>query len=323
MEKESITNDNKKDSFFEKYKKEEDAKYEKWSKDYDSLVNKWDQDHKKYLTRVESYKLHTEKVESDKEILKRLKKEYKYETIKVSVLSESKIVDSAMDFDVKDQALRPTCSAFAAIRGIEIKLKQQNKLFDLSEQYFYWASKPNCQKKKCSQKGSWAGYGLEHSKESKRKDIPLLKDCPYKDQTNYKNETQIPLENSCKSGVAKVGAFSYIKNLDEVLKSIDNNNPVIAGITLDSRFYFNKGYIGLKNKLESSFKDSHANGHAVLFIGYKKLPEELHKEEGKVCFIAANSWGIGWGRAGHACISEKWLLKNKRDTPFMSIDKVI
>ncbi len=64
--------------------------------------------------------------------------------------------------------------------------------------------------------------------------------------------------------------------------------------------------------------DAHAAGHAVLFIGYMKLPKILN--EGSVCFITANSWGIGWGHGGYSCLSEKWVINHRNRNPFVTVN---
>ena len=67
--------------------------------------------------------------------------------------------------------------------------------------------------------------------------------------------------------------------------------------------------------------DQHANGHALLLIGHMKLPKKLNTE-GKLCYLAVNSWTKGWGAGGYACITEKWLSKYKVANPFMALTKV-
>jgi C1A family cysteine protease len=52
-----------------------------------------------------------------------------------------------------------------------------------------------------------------------------------------------------------------------------------------------------------------------------KIPSSLN--EGKVCFITANSWGVGWGKGGHACLSEKWVKNFRFNIPFLAVEKVI
>jgi C1A family cysteine protease len=46
------------------------------------------------------------------------------------------------------------------------------------------------------------------------------------------------------------------------------------------------------------------------------------KNEGTGCFLVTNSWGVGWGQGGHACVSEKWLKYHKRINPYVIIKGV-
>ena len=54
----------------------------------------------------------------------------------------------------------------------------------------------------------------------------------------------------------------------------------------------------------------HAAGHAMLLIGYIKLPQALEAEEGRYCVVMANSWSEGWGAGGYACLTEQWMEDN-------------
>ena len=128
----------------------------------------------------------------------------------------------------------------------------------------------------------------------------------------------MPLKSSCKKGTLQVSKFSYLKTLDEALAHLKNNQPVIASFKLTPNFYKTKGLILDKDKFTKAPMDKHSAGHAVLFIGHVKLPKILN--EGSVCFVTANSWGKGWGRGGHACISEKWVLNQRQGNPFVAID---
>ena len=143
-------------------------------------------------------------------------------------------------------------------------------------------------------------------------DIPLSADCPYNQTSEKGNETQIPLSNSCFQGHAQIKDFSFITSgkTEEILEAFNNHNPIIAGIKLSPNFYKNKGLVLMKDISQKGRLDLHAKGHAVLLIGYITLPPKLHKTEGKVCFLTANSWGSGWGIGGHACLSERWVARH-------------
>ena len=222
-----------------------------------------------------------------------------------------KVVDHSLDLNVKNQSRRPTCSAFASIRAIEIKLAQLGKNLDLSEQYFYWASKPNCQSIPCNNWGSAFGVGIRASKNSSKKDIPPETSCPYQNEDRPNNQTQIPLRIGCqRDGIAKVVKYEYFNSVDELPSFLDKNHPVIGGFTLSPGYYKTKAFLSLADDKKLGTTDSNEGGHAFNIIGYMELPKSFHSKEGKRCYIAANSWGYGWGAGGHTCISEAWLKKH-------------
>lgn len=232
--------------------------------------------------------------------------------IKRRILSPYKVIPGALLVDIRSQGARPTCASFAGIRALEVLLAQRRIKVDLSEQYFYWASKPACQSNPCSEKGSWISKAFERSRAGRNFDIPLEKNCQYSPYTSKGNETQTPLPSSCTSqGVAKVQAYRSISSLFAAKQALDRNKPIIIATKLSASFYTKNPYISETEADSGGRLDSHSNGHALTLIGYIKLPESLSQKEGNLCFIAANSWGQGWGRGGYACLTEKWL-SNRR-----------
>ena len=291
----------------------------KWEKAKKDMLNKWEADKKKYFKRLPTYKknLVSKTVFSSSGIFKpnmeKLKTRFKGSGVV--------IVPNAFDLQVKDQGKRPTCSAFASTRALEISLAQNGTKKRLSDQFIYFASKPYCQKSPCSKKGSWALAAFKKSKNSSRPDIPSEKSCPYSKSPKRGNETQIPLRNGCFEGEHQLKKFHQVKNLAQIIKSLDRGQPVVSGFKLSPNFYKNKGVILYKDATKSGKMNSHAAGHAILLVGYMKIPVSLN--EGKVCFITANSWGVGWGKGGHACLSEKWVKNFRFNIPFLAVEKVI
>ena len=225
------------------------------------------------------------------------------------------VIKSAFNTPIKNQKWRPTCSSFAAIRGIEILLAQNGKTsLNLSEQYFYWLSKPKCQKSPCKARGSSATYGLIASSKKNYPDIPLSKNCPYNEVSEKGNETQTPLPPECFQGFAQIKEFSFLPKgkTTEIVNALQNGFPIIVGLKLSPNFYKNKGLVLMKDVSKKGITDAHARGHALLLIGHMNLPEVLHQTEGKYCFLTANSWGEGWGIGGHACLSESWIKHHMR-----------
>lgn len=287
-----------------------------WRVKHKAKLLQWEIEEKKFKKNKDKYKNTTfdlPLVLKEEQILKPRK-----QVIKID--KEHRIIDHAFDSPIRDQQFRPTCASFAGIRAIEIKLSQLNKNWDLSEQYFYWASKDNCREKKCSRRGSWVGHGLKYSQGKNELDIPLEKNCPYFPISKPGNETQIPLNSGCRKGVVKVRDYILFQEIDEIVNQMDQGNPVIASVELTPNFYTSRSIVTFKNHLIGKKMDSHSSGHALILVGYLKLPQVLN--EGRVCFIAANSWGEGWGKGGHSCLTEKWLFNQKQINPFVSVDKI-
>jgi len=292
---------------------------DKWIEEKKEMMNKWIEDKKMFKKRLPAYKENLVDLGSfsqdDKTSIVKSKS-------KLSIRytgSDAVVVPGAFFAEVKDQGKRATCSAFASTRAIEISLAQNGKQERLSDQYIYYASKPTCQSSPCSNKGSWGLPALEKSKEAPTPDIPTEDSCPYSKDQLTNNETQIPLNGGCFNGKFKVRSFQQVKNMNGIIKSLDDGSPVIAGFKLSPNFYNNNGVILSKEANGVSAK-AHGSGHAILLVGYMKIPQTLN--EGEVCFITANSWGVGWGKGGHACLSEKWVNQYRYDIPFLAVESV-
>jgi len=230
------------------------------------------------------------------------------------------VVEGAFQIPTRHQGMRPTCSAFSAIRAIEIKAYQKYGPLDLSEQYFYWSSKPQCQTSPCNSRGSHASFGLQWSKESHKPNIPLEHQCIYNGVHQVNNDTQTPLSSVCQQGHAQVTQYELLKTTQEIKNALDDNHPVIIDSILDAGYYDNDGWISLQQKQGAT--DSHAAGHSYVIVGYMPLPEKLKNVEGQICFLITNSWGLGWGQGGHACVSENWLNQKRINTYAMAITNV-
>ena len=297
-----------------------------WLKIKKALIQKWQIEKTKYKKNIPFYKNHAlnssqishfennlieETLKKRNERPKIIKKETPPPT-----LLKKFVIKKAFTPPIKNQKFRPTCSSFATIRALEILLAQKGKeSIQLSEQYFYWLSKPRCQKTPCVSKGSSAYYGTKASQKKSFPDIPLAIHCPYQEQHIQGNETQIPLETSCLKGHTKVKNFELLRdgNLAPIIKAFHNNYPIVAGMKLSSHYYSNNGHVFMRDLLKKGKRDLHAKGHAMLFVGYMKLPKKLHPTEGKICFLTANSWGTGWGVGGYSCLSQNWVLFHMKE----------
>lgn len=294
--------------------------YDKKSKDINQwqnyrlkTLNRWRKVKQKYRKNIAVYKRNAVALPVESIKKQENKNHQKYLSSK-----RRNVISSAFYRRSLDQGNRPTCVAFAAVRAIEILMAREDRYQNLSEQFFYYLSKPTCQKSPCSIPGSWATKGLQASKEQ---GIPSEANCPYGKQNKPGNETQIPLASSCYSPVIKLKNYYKISTIDALVKALDQNDPVLAGMRLTENFYQNRGVVSYSHQMKKG-RDSHADGHAMLFVGYYKLPKELHLEQGRYCFLVTNSWGEGWGKGGHACLTEKWFAEQRYRVSMLAINKI-
>lgn len=285
-----------------------------WKRLYSKLYADWEKEKREFVKNLPRY----QENQFDIPLILPVDMKKKQKKAEVKINEEYLFVSHSLEIPIRDQKFRPTCSSFAGIRAIEINRKQQQSYDDLSEQFFYWASKPKCRNKKCSEKGSWVGYGLDYLKAHKEM-IPQESQCPYKPYSLNYNETQIPLLSACHQGRVNIKGYHYINTLDEVIHAIKKNKSVIIGLKLTPNFYKNNGLVLYSERNRGpSMMDGHAAGHAAIIVGLIKLSPYL--KEGNYCFILANSWGIGWGQGGYSCLSEKWLLKQRGRNPLVVVD---
>ena len=311
-EKKAADSDLTKDAFaadLAKMKADDKRVRDGWKKEVRDQLKIWQTQQKIFLGKIKVYK--------DATFVIPVKEEKIVETpILPRDIPEVHIVHSAFKLPVRDQEGRATCAAFTGVRAMEMILAQNGETQDLSEQYFYFASKPDCQKGPCSKKGSWVTNGYDYLS---KYPIPLEKNCPYSSSVDSKNETQLDLRESCKQGNVKVSKYERIKTLAEVIDRLKKNRPVIMSSQLTPNFYVNEGMVTMEDSEKNGNVDSHAMGHAYLAVGIMELPEKLHPREGKFCLVVNNSWGTGWGAGGYACLTENWILKYRLPTSFVAV----
>lgn len=297
-------------SQLEKWKAEEKSTLNQWKKETRDQLNTWKREQEIFLGRIKVYKENTFVIPAPKEKIAEKK-------IPVEAVPQVHIVNGTFRVPMKDQSSRPTCVAFAGIRALEIILAQNDQNHDLSEQYLYWAGKPKCQTSPCSEKGSWIREAYRFSSKQPSLDIPEETNCAYKTESIEKNETQIPMSETCKSGVVKVSTFKEVKTIADVIESIKKDIPVVIAAKLSENFYKNKGLVTLSESANAG-TDIHALGHAFLAVGVMELPKTLKSTEGDFCIVVANSWGKGWGAGGYSCVTQKWFEKFRQPSAFIA-----
>ena len=238
--------------------------------------------------------------------------------IELDALDDEYLIPHVDKIPVRDQGQRGTCAAFAGIGNIEYAALNPDPsaaetsnpelpTLDLSEQKFYWDSKPECQSagscpcNGCAG-GSWYGVGMDVSARSVGLNIPLETDCPYNPRSGA-TDTQTPLLGSCASGALKVERVDGWCGVSALVDLLHAGYAVPYGSPLSGNWE-RADWLITKADLDAG-ATVHAGGHAYLFVGYRRLPDR--PEEGGVCFIIKNSWGIGWGTHGYACVTLAWL----------------
>lgn len=307
---------NPESSQLDQWKAEVKKTQDGWKKEILEQRREWQKEQKIFLGRLKEVKANTFTipVKVEKIIEKKIPE---------AAIPDVHIVNGTFKVPIRNQMDRPTCSAFAGVRSMEILLAQNGRTEDLSEQYFYWASKPKCQTSPCRERGSWIPLGLDYSKRQMQVDIPGEQTCAYSDEGQEDNETQVPLLSGCKQGLVKVVNYEEVRTISEMVEKLKANIPVIMAAKLTENFYVNEGVVFLSEGEKSPARlDSHSKGHAMLAVGLIELPEKIRAKEGSFCIVVANSWGEGWGSGGYSCLSENWLTKYRQPSPFFAVTKI-
>lgn len=313
LKEKSLSEDKR--SELEKWKDEEKETLNSWKRESREELSRWKREQDIFLGRLKVYKENTFVIPAKAEKIVEKK-------ISQDALPDVHIINKTFSVPMKDQGDRPTCVAFAGIRAIEIILAQNNRNDDLSEQYLYWAGKPDCQKAPCKEKGSWIREAYGHSQKQPGADIPLEPLCSYQRMSVPSNETQLPLAEGCKTGTVQVSAFREVRTISEIIESIKKDTPVVVAAKLSENFYRNKGLITLSESVKKNEMDSHSLGHAFLVVGVMELPAKIKVTEGDFCLVVANSWGKGWGAGGYSCVTQKWFEKYRRPSAFIAPQKL-
>ncbi|KXI29249.1 C1 family peptidase [Paraglaciecola hydrolytica] len=287
----------------------------KWHEEYQETVARWEKARADFLTKVEQYENATFDFDNVEKVNDPESSSPAQQNLNINTMQAGDfyVIPGALDIAIRNQASRGTCAAFAGVRAIEVVLNQNDIRKDYSEQHFYWMSKPKCKDPACAgtkeNQGSSFVNGLIASKIYKTGLLPEDK-CPYVAYGDPTNETQTPL-SGCRA-VPGVKAKDFVADvaLNQLLNEISANRPVMSGFTLSDNFSLGKGFVSLADEGKYDNKrNSHSGGHAILLVGFIRLPETM-ASEGRFCAITANSWGDGWGRGGYGCLTENWMKKH-------------
>ena len=299
-----------------------------WQNEYQRTVRKWKVAKRTYNRNADKHLAATVTFESANEPVVALGSTALRSSVSLDKMKPGDyyVIPNAMSLDVRNQKFRGTCAAFAGIRAVETLLNQhpqfQASMLDLSEQHFYWLSRPECMDKACSMAthsdGSYFDQGFVASTTANNPNAALRFEfsCPYVPYENRDNLTYTPLNNCYQGGLVQATQINQFLPVDALISELAQNRPVAAGFRLTPSFQQSKGIVRANDPLnKKQATGKHAGGHAVLLVGFIKLPEDMRADEGRYCAIMANSWGIGYGAGGYACLTEQWIIDNQIPYP--------
>lgn len=112
----------------------------------------------------------------------------------------------------------------------------------------------------------------------------------------YQPPSQRPVVVCCESGQRNGSA-------DRWRAEIDAGSPVVITVFISPAFFQPARFVGPEPLMaEDAIPIDPAMAHAVVLAGYGDLNGTMH-------FLVRNSWGLGWGWAGYAWISEAYLTR--------------
>ena len=314
------------DSSFDEAVERMDTEFEEtvtaWDAEYEKTVAKWEKAREAFLEKEAAYQAAEIPIQATAVTLQSSPGRYTA-NLQAMETGQFHVIPNALDLDIKNQAGRGTCTAFSGVRALETILIQYDVRTDLSEQYFYYLSKPACQITPCGKKqeGSSIDGGLLATRSTRQSAVMPERFCPYIPFRNDNNITNSPLASCNTGGAVRAGRLVRVTSFPQLLNELRNNHPVVAGYTLSRSYYRNRGLVRHHDPInETKASGSDAGGHANLIVGYVKLPPSLSRE-GDFCVIAANSWELGWGRGGYSCLTQKWL--SNHDAHFAALQSVV
>ena len=299
------------DRSFDEIVEEMDADFDEtvaeWDRDFEETVKRWDEARKAFLEREDEYAAGTIPLQTSN-----LQAGGRY-TVNLRSMrpGEHHVIPGALDLPARDQAARGTCTAFSGVRALEAILVQNGIRTDLSEEHFYYLSKPGCWQTPCgrTEEGGSVDGGLIATRSRQASGVLTEQQCPYAQKSSSTNITNSPLQ-CAGAGLVRAGRLSTLATYPDILNALRNNQPVVVGFTLSRSYYRNRGVVRHFDPANDTAAEGRdAGGHANLLVGYVRLPPSLSRE-GDYCVITANSWNDGWGRGGHACLTEKWLREH-------------
>lgn len=184
---------------------------------------------------------------------------------------------------VEDQGKLGSCTGHAVSSAMEVILKRQNRLIEISRLFIYYQARllegttqydagayirdciKACNKIGASSENLW------------KYDVRMFRTKPV--VAAYTDAIK-----------RKVISYARCVDFDSVKNALADGNPVVAGFLVYTSFM--TSYVAKTGMMPypNILKERLLGGHAVCLVGYNDSTQR---------FIAKNSWGTGWGDRGY------------------------
>lgn len=189
---------------------------------------------------------------------------------------------------VRDQGERPTCLAFA-VSDLHAGLREA--WVPLSCEFLFYHAQRR------AGRPANVGATLPVTLEALQYDgQPREEEWPYLDAASVDGASWKPPQNV--GEVYRRPGEHRPDEINQIIALLDQGRPLLVLLYLSMSFYL-AGWEGLID-LPTGEQSDVARRHAVVVIGHG-----MHK--GQRVFLIRNSWGDGWGRSGHARLTEQFL----------------
>lgn len=223
----------------------------------------------------------------------------------VSVLSEEISIKQYFK-EISNQYAISSCTSNACCDSLEsmVALRKgidPSQVPNFSRMFLYWIARNNATPPATSiDKGCQIRLAMDCVR---RNGVCKETTCPYDSTYLYKQPGFLAFKEAIQN---KISAFYRIETMDEderfeqILKALNNKNPIVFGIMLYSGFKTAKD-----NVLSPNINSETALGsHAMVITGWSKS---------KGAFEIRNSWGPEFGVNGYCYMAKDYILGSSKD----------
>jgi C1A family cysteine protease len=183
---------------------------------------------------------------------------------------------------IRDQAFCGSCVAFGTVAVLEsmikIKAGAPGLAVDLSEAHLFFCYGPDKGAGACPDGGWWPDDSYPCLKTGVVDEACF----PYTDE-----DQPCHLAADWKTRLTKISAFNHLTKAADMKHHLATVGPMSACFTVYEDFAY--AYTGGIYSYHPDTSGDIVGGHCVAIVGY---------DDSKLCWIAKNSWGKGWGEKG-------------------------